>query len=163
MARVTGADGDRELVVNTDLWGGLLLLVFGLGGLLAAGTSFEVWVFPRVCSWLLVGTALVLLAKAVLRPERRAVAERRGGLVTAAAFGAGFVAYYQTVVWVGFLATTTFFYAAAMALLRGRLSVRGAVQSLVIAAAVTVALYLVFKRVFLVPLPEGLLWVAAVP
>jgi hypothetical protein len=147
--------------VNTDLWGGLLLLVFGAGGLLlATGSNPNVWGYPRLLSGLLLLFGGSLAVKGLVRPDRQEIISARAAASSVGPFLLGLVAYYALLPRLGFVATTVLLYATATWALRRRFTPTAALLSLAVAAAVTLALYQLFANWLFVPLPTGSWWEA---
>lgn len=149
-------DGKGRLTANTDLVGGVLLALFGAVGLLQAqGGTYQVWIFPRVLSALLVVLGLGLLVKGLVAADRRGVLDRRAALVAVLPFVLGLLAYYFLLSRLGFLVTTVLFYGGGTLALRGRFGIRAVVVSFVWATVLALLLWQVFKGVFYIPLPTG--------
>ena len=123
-------------------------LISGLTGLTTAG------VFPMLASAVMVVAAATILAKALKRPGPRDAARRFLSEVTPLRLVivvALMVAYVFLMPWLGFIvASGLFLFAAFIILWR-----RGILISLALTALSLGAVYLVFRELFQVVLPQG--------
>lgn len=146
----------NQLYVNTDIWGGLAIGVFGLVGLLGTGEgAFNVWVFPRFNSILILVMAVAMIIEGFVRKVRTPVINKAYGRELVLPMAIGLVLFFFLFTRLGWLVTTTLLFGGATFALRRRHTVSTAVTSFVVAAAVAAFFYFVFGEVFYVPWPEG--------
>lgn len=151
----------RTLTVNADLVGGIVMAVFGTIGLAAAtGGTFNIWVFPRFNSVVVLLMSAGLIVKGIARSSRDEFLDRRAAVTMVLPFAAGFVAFFFLFTRLGFIATTILLYGAATYVLRRKRGFWTLVTSLALGAVLTMILYSVLKGVFYVPFPEGTWWEA---
>lgn len=151
----------RVISANTDLIGGIIVGLFGLVGLLAATEgNFNVWVFPRFNSVVIVLMAIGLIIKGIVRPGSEVLVERRALYIRVLPFAAGLIAFYFLFTRIGFLTAAILLFGLGTFSLRKRHTARTFVTSFLIAIIMTLIIYQVLKGVFYVPFPTGEWWEA---
>lgn len=145
-----------QLYLNTDIWGGIAIGIFGLVGLLAAGEgAFNVWVFPRFNSILILVMAAGMIVEGLVRRRMTAVMNKEHGRELVLPMAVGLVLFFFLFTRLGWLVTTTLLFGGATFALRSRQTIRTALTSFIVAGAVAAFFYYVFGNVFFVPWPEG--------
>lgn len=141
--------------------GATSLTAMGEGGL-------QDWVFPQTATYLLLLIGAVLVVRWALRRGRpggdsgdgdtRRVTlslTARGPGAEVVLFVVGLAVYVLMIPLVGFWSMSFVMVAAVSLLLAERMTLRHAAVSLAVASVVSVAGYLVFMRVFFVPVPQA--------
>mgnify|MGYP005839110963 CR=1 FL=1 len=151
-------------MLNTDRWGGLLLLVVaGLAWPATRSFSELGGIFPRAAAGAVAVFGAGLVAKSWLRPDRARLFERpAAGLAVGALVGAAAV-YVALIPRLGFLAASGLMYAGVAWALGRERSARRAAGCVAVAALVTALFYAGFRYGFGVPLPAGTWWDGALP
>lgn len=145
-----------DLVLNTDVIGGVVIGFFGLVGLLAAGDgAFNVWVFPRFNSWMIVLMAVGMIVEGLVRRRKEAVIAKVNGKRLVAPMGIGLALFFVLFTRLGWILTTSLLFGTAMFALRSKHNPRTVASSFLLAVATALFFYFVFGNVFYVPWPVG--------
>jgi hypothetical protein len=148
-----------------DLMAALVFLAIGGVALAAMGTRVEDWVFPRVLAYLLVAIAAILALRGAAQAARGAglgnpavSAESRRRTLDVAVFTAAALAYALLIDRAGFWLSAFLMLVGASLYLSTRRSLRSVLGAMAAAVIVCGLAYLVFLRLFYVPLPSGSWW-----
>lgn len=145
-----------QFYLNTDIFGGIAIGIFGLIGLLAAGDgAFNVWVFPRFNSILILAMAVGMIVEGLVRKREVPVINKKNGKELVLPMAIGLALFYVFFTRLGWLVTTTLLFGGATFALRKRHTIGTALSSLAIAGGFAAFFYYVFGNVFYVPWPEG--------
>lgn len=153
----TDAPGDGDQIhLNTDLIGGIVIALFGLVGLLAAGEgAFNVWVFPKFNSIVILLMAVAMIIEGLVRRPSEAVINKTNAKRLVLPMSVGLVLFYVFFTRLGWIITTTMLFGLAMFTLRSKRDLKAAATSLLLAGVFALFFYYVFGNAFYVPWPEG--------
>lgn len=145
-----------QLYLNTDVWGSLFISIFGLIGWFGADDgSFNVWVFPKTASAVILILAAIMIVKGLIRPKVEPVISKSNGIRLVLPMALGLVLFFVLVTRLGWILTTTLLFGSAMFLLQPKKNLKSAAVSYLMAGGLAVFFYYVFGNVFYVPWPEG--------
>lgn len=145
------------LALGMTAWAGVILWETFLSGKMVADVSAPA-VFPGIVCCLLVGLAAATVVRAVRRRDGAEAPqslenETRGARLRVAGVLALLIGFAAAIPVLGFYVATPIA-AAAIAMVAGT---RNPVSLLVLAASLTLSLYVLFSLILRVPLPPGLL------
>lgn len=146
------------------------LVLFGIGAVSWSGSGADVkdWIFPLLATYLVLGVAVVLLARfifaAVMKQAPDIIegfGENRIVVVDLLVFGAIVLAYIFVLNGLGFWVASFLMLVLASTYLTMNKTRRNLIVAVVMPLAVCILAYFIFLRVFYVPLPEGTWWPGA--
>lgn len=144
------------LYLNTDIWGGLFISIFGLIGWFGAGEgAFDVWVFPKVNSAIIVLMSIGMVVEGVVRKRVEPIINKKNGLQIVLPMAGGLVLFFFLFTRLGWILTTTLLFGLAILALQPRKTWKAILVSFMLSGGLALFFYYVFGNVFYVPWPEG--------
>ena len=143
------------------------LVLFGIGAVAWSGAGDDVkdWIFPLLATYLVLGIAVVLLARVVLAAVLKRApdivdgfGENRIVIIDLLVFGAIVLAYIFVLNGLGFWLASFLMLTLASTYLTMDKTRRSLIIAVVMPLAVCILAYFIFLRVFYVPLPEATWW-----
>ena len=150
-------EGDPDLIhLNADIWGGLFISLFGLVGWFAAGDgAFNVWVFPKTNSMIIIVLATAIVIEGVVRRKATPIMDKTNLVRLVLPMAGGLVLFYFLFTRLGWVLTTTLLFGLAIFALQPRKSFKSAAISFGLSGGLALFFFYVFGEVFYVPWPEG--------
>ncbi len=143
-------------MINTDRISGVVLLALsiliwresGEYGQLAA-------LFPRVVISIIIFLSLILILKSFIRPDRRYFFQKVQikYIVFTGLMAVGWIALIP---FLGFVITSVIFFSVMVVIFSEKRTPKVAATSVIMVIVVVVLFYLLFHKILLVPLPEGI-------
>lgn len=157
-----------QRLIDRDLLTALVL--FGIGAVFTSGAGADLkdWIFPLLASYLILGVAVVLLARVALAAILKRVpdivdgfGENRIVVIDLLVFGAIVLAYILVMNGIGFWPASFLMLVLASTYLTIDRTRRNLIIAVVMPLGICILAYFIFLRVFYVPLPEATWWPGA--
>ncbi len=143
------------------------MVLFGIGAVFSSGSSTDVkdWIFPLLAAYLILGIAVVLLARVVWAAVFNRAPDVVDGfrenwivLIDLLVFGTIVLTYMFVMNGLGFWLASFLMLSVASVYLTQKKTRRNLILAVAVPLGVCIVAYLVFLRVFYVPLPEATWW-----
>lgn len=146
------------------------LVLFGIGAVSWSGSGADVkdWIFPLLATYLVLGVAVVLFARVVFAALMKQAPDIVDGfrenpvvVIDLFVFGAIVLGYIFVLNGLGFWLASFLMLTLASTYLTMNKTRRNLIIAVVMPLGVCILAYVIFLRVFYVPLPEGTWWPGA--
>ncbi len=143
------------------------LVLFGIGAVFLSNTGDgpKDWIFPLLSTYLILGIAVALLARVVLAAVLKRAPdivdgfrENRIAIIDLLVFCAIVLAYIFVLYGIGFWLSSFLMLSLTSIYLTQDKTRRNLVMAIIVSLAACILAYLIFLRVFYVPLPEATWW-----
>jgi len=152
-------------LMDRDLLTALLLFCIGAVFWLDSGSDVKDWIFPLLATYLILGVAVILLARVVLGAVLQHAPDvidgfrnNRAVVIDLVVFCAIVLVYVLVMKGIGFWLASFLMLTASTVYLTMEKTRRSLVFAVVVPLVACVVTYLVFLHVFYVPLPEAAWW-----
>ncbi|MEK9796584.1 MAG: tripartite tricarboxylate transporter TctB family protein [Alphaproteobacteria bacterium] len=150
---------------DKDLLTSVILLILGFVFWSNSGDDVKDWIFPLLAAYLALGIAALLMAKAVFSVATNTapdlidrLSDHRIVLIDILVFSAIVLVYILLLYGLGFWLASFLMLTATSLYLTLEKTRRGVLVAVLVPLAVCVLAYVVFLRIFYVPLPEATWW-----
>jgi len=154
-----------QRLMDRDLWSALVLLVIGAVFYFKSGDDVKDWIFPLLATYLVLGVAVMLLARvAVAAIQKHApdivdgFRENRAVVIDLLVFCAIVLVYVVVMTSLGFWLSSIVMLVAVSIYSTMEKTRHNLILALVVPLAACLLAYLVFWHVFYAPLPEAAWW-----
>jgi hypothetical protein len=157
-----------QRLMDRDLLTALVLFGIGAVSLSRTGADVKDWIFPLLATYLILGIAVALLARVVLAAVLKRAPdivdgfrENRLVVIDLLVFCAIVLAYVLVLNGLGFWLSSFLMLTLASIYLTQDKTRRNLVMAIIVPLAACILAYVIFLRVFYVPMPEATWWPGA--